>query len=65
MRAPATSWSLSREENAMASHIHIFSPDTLAPPLGQYHHVTRIKTSEFLFIVPILNPIRVAEEYAS
>ena len=39
----------------MASDIHIFNPKTLAPPLGQYHHVTRVKASEFLFIAGMLS----------
>ncbi len=38
----------------MASEISIFNPETLAPPLGQYHHVTRVRASEFLFIAGML-----------
>ncbi len=38
----------------MASEINIFNPETLAPPLGQYHHVTRVRASEFLFIAGML-----------
>jgi enamine deaminase RidA (YjgF/YER057c/UK114 family) len=30
--------------------IRIRNPETLARPLGQYSHVTRVKASEFLFI---------------
>lgn len=30
--------------------IKIRNPETLARPLGQYSHVTRVKASEFLFI---------------
>ena len=30
--------------------IKIFNPDALGKPLGQYSQVTRVKTSEFLFI---------------
>jgi len=30
--------------------IKIFNPDTLAKPLGQYSHITRVKASEFVFI---------------
>ena len=39
----------------MASDIRIFNPETLAPPLGQYHHVTRVRASEFLFIAGMLS----------
>ena len=30
--------------------IKIFNPDTLAKPLGQYSHITRVKASEYVFI---------------
>lgn len=30
--------------------IQFLNPDTLAKPLGQYSHITRVKASEFLFI---------------
>lgn len=39
----------------MASDIHIFNPETLVPPLGQYHHVTRVRASEILFIAGMLS----------
>jgi enamine deaminase RidA (YjgF/YER057c/UK114 family) len=32
------------------AEIKIFNPDTLAKPLGQYSHITRVKASEFVFI---------------
>ena len=32
------------------AEIKIYNPDNLAKPLGQYSHVTRVKTSEYLFI---------------
>lgn len=30
--------------------IRFLNPETLAKPLGQYSHITRVKASEFLFI---------------
>jgi enamine deaminase RidA (YjgF/YER057c/UK114 family) len=30
--------------------IKMLNPDTLGKPLGQYSHMTRVKTSEFVFI---------------
>jgi enamine deaminase RidA (YjgF/YER057c/UK114 family) len=30
--------------------IKIFNPDTLAKPMGQYSHITRVKASELVFI---------------
>jgi enamine deaminase RidA (YjgF/YER057c/UK114 family) len=30
--------------------IKIINPDSLGKPLGQYSHITRVKSSEFLFI---------------
>jgi enamine deaminase RidA (YjgF/YER057c/UK114 family) len=36
--------------------IKIYNPDTLGTPLGQYSHVTRVKTSELLFIAGMLAP---------
>ena len=35
--------------------ISIYNPDTLGTPLGQYCHVTRVKTSELLFIAGALS----------
>ena len=32
------------------AEIKIGNPDSLARPLGQYSHITRVKASEFLFI---------------
>jgi enamine deaminase RidA (YjgF/YER057c/UK114 family) len=32
------------------AEIKISNPDTLARPMGQYSHITRVKASEFLFI---------------
>jgi enamine deaminase RidA (YjgF/YER057c/UK114 family) len=32
------------------AEIKIINPDTLGKPLGQYSQMTRVKTSEFLFI---------------
>ena len=32
------------------AEIKIYNPDTLAKPLGQYSHITRVKASEYLFI---------------
>jgi enamine deaminase RidA (YjgF/YER057c/UK114 family) len=36
--------------------IKIYNPDALGAPLGQYSHVTRVKTSEFLFVAGMLAP---------
>ncbi len=33
-----------------APQIKILNPDALGKPLGQYSHITRVRTSEFLFI---------------
>lgn len=30
--------------------IKIFNPDTLAKPMGQYSHITRVRASEYVFI---------------
>jgi enamine deaminase RidA (YjgF/YER057c/UK114 family) len=38
----------------MTAHINIYNPAELGPPMGQYHHVTRVKASEFLFIAGML-----------
>jgi len=32
------------------AELKIFNPDTLAKPMGQYSHITRVKASEFAFI---------------
>lgn len=34
--------------------INIYNVKTLGKPLGQYHHVTRVKASEYLFIAGML-----------
>lgn len=36
------------------AEITIYNIDTLGAPLGQYSHVTRVKSSEFLFIAGML-----------
>jgi enamine deaminase RidA (YjgF/YER057c/UK114 family) len=36
--------------------IRIYNVDTLGKPLGQYSHVTRVKTSETLYIAGMLAP---------
>jgi enamine deaminase RidA (YjgF/YER057c/UK114 family) len=36
--------------------IRIYNPESLAKPLGQYSHVTRVKAGEFLFIAGMLAP---------
>lgn len=36
--------------------IRIYNVDALGKPLGQYHHVTRVKASEYLFIAGMLAP---------
>ena len=38
----------------MSTEIQIYNPDTLGPPMGQYHHVTRVKATEYLFIAGML-----------
>lgn len=39
----------------MAAEISIYNPETLGPPLGQYHHVTRVRAaSEYLFLAGML-----------
>ena len=38
----------------MSTEIQIYNPDALGPPMGQYHHVTRVKASEYLFIAGML-----------
>ena len=38
----------------MTAQINIYNPAKLGPPMGQYHHVTRVKASEFLFIAGML-----------
>jgi enamine deaminase RidA (YjgF/YER057c/UK114 family) len=37
-------------QNSSPPDLHFSNPDTLARPLGQYSHMTRVKASEFLFI---------------
>jgi enamine deaminase RidA (YjgF/YER057c/UK114 family) len=39
----------------MPADIHIYNPQTLGLPMGQYSHVTRVKASEFLFIAGMLS----------
>jgi enamine deaminase RidA (YjgF/YER057c/UK114 family) len=34
--------------------IRIYNPDSLGKPLGQYSHVTRVKTDELLFVAGML-----------
>ena len=36
--------------------IRIYNVDALGKPLGQYHHVTRVKAAEYLFIAGMLAP---------
>jgi len=38
----------------MAANIEIYNPSELGAPMGQYSHVTRVKTNEFLFIAGML-----------
>jgi enamine deaminase RidA (YjgF/YER057c/UK114 family) len=39
----------------VAAEIKIYNPDSLGAPLGQYHHVTRVKgASEYLFLAGML-----------
>ena len=39
----------------MTADIHIYNPEALGAPLGQYSHVTRVKATEFLFIAGSLS----------
>ena len=39
----------------MAADIKIYNPEALGAPLGQYTHVTRVKTQELLFIAGMLS----------
>ena len=39
----------------MSPDIKIYNPETLGAPLGQYTHVTRVKSNEFLFIAGMLS----------
>ena len=39
----------------MSTKIQIYNPEELGPPMGQYHHVTRVKASELLFIAGMLS----------
>jgi len=39
----------------MSAQINIYNSAELGPPMGQYHHVTRVKASEFLFIAGMLS----------
>ena len=43
-----------RKGDRMTVQINIYNPAELGPPMGQYHHVTRVKASEFLFIAGML-----------
>ena len=36
-------------------NMHVYNPDTLGKPLGQYSHVTRTKANEFLFVAGMLS----------
>ena len=38
------------------AEIKIYNPEALGAPLGQYSHVTRVKSNEFLFIAGMLAP---------
>jgi enamine deaminase RidA (YjgF/YER057c/UK114 family) len=38
----------------MSAEINIYNPTKLGPPMGQYHHVTRVKANEFLFLAGML-----------
>ncbi len=40
------------------AEIKILNPDTLAKPLGQYSHLTRVKASEYVFIAGQLSADR-------
>lgn len=39
----------------MSADIRIYNPDRLGAPLGQYRHVTRVKTGELLFVAGMLS----------
>jgi enamine deaminase RidA (YjgF/YER057c/UK114 family) len=39
----------------MSAEIQIYNPEELGPPMGQYHHVTRVKANELLFIAGMLS----------
>jgi enamine deaminase RidA (YjgF/YER057c/UK114 family) len=39
----------------MSTEIQIYNPEELGPPMGQYHHVTRVKANELLFIAGMLS----------
>jgi enamine deaminase RidA (YjgF/YER057c/UK114 family) len=39
----------------MNAEINVYNPVKLGPPMGQYHHVTRVKANEFLFIAGMLS----------
>jgi enamine deaminase RidA (YjgF/YER057c/UK114 family) len=41
--------------------ISIYNAETLGAPLGQYHHIARVKASEFLFIAGMLSSDRNGE----
>jgi enamine deaminase RidA (YjgF/YER057c/UK114 family) len=36
-------------------NVHIYNPDMLGKPLGQYCHVTRTQANEFLFVAGMLS----------
>ena len=36
-------------------NMQIYNPETLGEPLGQYSHITRVKSLEFLFIAGMLS----------
>jgi len=38
--------------------IQIYNPEALGAPLGQYHHVTRVRANEMLFIAGMLSADR-------
>jgi len=38
----------------MSAEINIYNPTELGAPMGQYHHVTRVKSNELLFIAGML-----------
>ena len=39
----------------MSAELNIYNPAELGPPMGQYSHVTRVKTNELLFIAGMLS----------
>lgn len=41
--------------------INIYNVEALGAPLGQYHHITRVKSSELLFIAGMLSSDRNGE----